>query len=87
MDAIGKAKLEVLQELKLEVMGYLQREIHRAHVAALSIAGSVEADAREHELSSVICVVNGLFTKKETTLRGASEHEKEGEGGQTLPHR
>ncbi len=87
MDAIGDAKLELLRELKSEVMGYLNREFNRAHVAALADTTSAESDAREHELRSVICVVEGLFNHKETKLRGVSEHSKEGEGGQTLPHR
>lgn len=88
MDDIGKARFDLLQELKGEVVGYLKREFNRAHTASLSSEGtvSVESEARVHELRSVICVIDGIFHHKETKLRIESENQKEG-GGKALPLR
>ena len=79
------AESVLLQELKKEILEYLERERFRASTSAITAergsSGQCECAARAHESNNILTVISGIFAKKEKALSGQETVKEEPKAG------
>ncbi len=75
-----RKEIEVVSELKSEIIGYLKRERERAARAAGALpAGSmaqIENSARLHQIGTILFIVGSVFRRAERTLDQSNQAEE-----------